>query len=139
MSSGENSERVSFSSSRWLRKRAGVMNFRLHDFRHTFATRLLRKTGNIKLVQKALNHSDIRTTTKYAHVLDDEVGAAMEREQKSPRWNESPTTSPPHVRMAFSAVWATLVGPVSRERETLCALPRHTLSPRPCSLVFPWP
>ncbi len=80
-----------------LRKKAGVVNFRLHDYRHTFATRLLRKTGNIKLVQKALNHSDIRTTTKYAHVLDDEVGAAMEsvaEELRQKRDEKSPTKSP---------------------------------------------
>src|SRR6185437_4641541 len=54
---------------RRLRKRAGVSDFRFHDFRHDLGTKLLRETGNLKLVQKALNHADIRTTTKYAHVL----------------------------------------------------------------------
>jgi site-specific recombinase XerD len=39
----------------------------------------LRETGNLKLVQKALNHSDIATTTRYAHVLNDEIAAAMEK------------------------------------------------------------
>jgi integrase len=68
---------------RRLRKRAGVEGFRFHDFRHDVGTKLLRETGNLKLVQKALNHSDIKTTTKYAHVLDDEVAAGMERVQGS--------------------------------------------------------
>jgi integrase len=63
---------------RRLRKRAGVMGFRFHDFRHDFGTKLLRETGNLKLVQRALNHADIKTTTRYAHVLDKEVEAAME-------------------------------------------------------------
>jgi integrase len=66
-----------------LRNRAGIIDFRFHDLRHDLATKLLRATGNLKLVQKALNHSDIRTTTRYAHVLDDEVGDAMERVAKS--------------------------------------------------------
>jgi len=68
---------------RRLRKRAGVIGFRFHDFRHDVGTKLLRETGNLKLVQKALNHADIKTTTKYAHVLTDEVAAALERLQES--------------------------------------------------------
>jgi integrase len=63
---------------RRLRKRAGVVGFRLHDYRHDLGTKLLRETGNLKLVQRALNHSDLKTTTRYAHVLDDEVAEAME-------------------------------------------------------------
>jgi site-specific recombinase XerD len=38
--------------------------------------------GNLKLVQKALNHANIKTTTRYAHVLDDEVAAALEDIQR---------------------------------------------------------
>ncbi len=54
------------------------VDLRFHDLRHDFATTLLRATGNLKLVQKALGHAKIETTTKYAHVLDDEVAAGME-------------------------------------------------------------
>lgn len=61
-----------------IRKTADVQNFRFHDFRHDVATKLLRATGNLKTVQKALSHADIKTTTRYAHVLDEEVAAAME-------------------------------------------------------------
>jgi integrase len=64
---------------RRLRKRAGVSGFRFHDFRHDFGTKLLRETGNLKLVQRALNHADLKTTSRYAHVLDEEVAEAMER------------------------------------------------------------
>jgi integrase len=63
---------------RRLRKKADVAGFRFHDFRHNFGTKLLRETGNLKLVQRALNHADIATTTRYAHVLDSEVAEAME-------------------------------------------------------------
>jgi integrase len=67
------------AKTQWRRllKRAKVEDFRFHDIRHDVATKLLRNTGNLKLVQRALNHSDIKTTTKYAHVLDDEVAAAL--------------------------------------------------------------
>ncbi|MGM4886296.1 tyrosine-type recombinase/integrase [Tardiphaga sp. 11_C7_N12_6] len=68
-----------------IRANAGVTDFRFHDFRHDFATKLLRETKNLKLVQKALNHADIKTTTKYAHVVDDEVAAGLEAMQKSRR------------------------------------------------------
>src|SRR5262249_42533613 len=66
-----------------VRKLAGVTGFRFHDHRHDFATKLLRETGNLKLVQKALNHRNIRSTLRYAHVLDSEVAEAMERVAKS--------------------------------------------------------
>jgi integrase len=56
-----------------------VADFRFHDFRHDFGTKLLRESGNLKLVQKALNHRDIKSTLRYAHVLDEDVAAAVER------------------------------------------------------------
>lgn len=79
---------------RRLRKRAGVASFRFHDFRHDFGTKLLRETGNLKLVQRALNHADIKTTTRYAHVIDAEVAEAMERveESRNKSRSESRTT-----------------------------------------------
>ena len=63
--------------------KAGVTDFRFHDFRHDLGTKLLRETGNLKLVQQALNHPDIKSTLRYAHVLDAEVAEAMERVAKS--------------------------------------------------------
>jgi integrase len=61
-----------------LRKRAGVTGFRFHDFRHDFGTKILRATGNLKLTQKAMNHRDIKSTLRYAHVLDEDVADAIE-------------------------------------------------------------
>lgn len=64
----------------WRRaiEKAGVKDFRFHDNRHTAATRLLRSSGNLRAVQKLLRHEDIATTTKYAHVTDDDLREAME-------------------------------------------------------------
>lgn len=53
-------------------------DFRPHDLRHDFATVLLRNTGNLELVRKALRHADIQSTRRYAHVTGDEVSAAIE-------------------------------------------------------------
>jgi integrase len=68
---------------RRIRASAGLVGFRFHDFRHDFGTKLLRDSGNLKLVQKAMNHRDIKSTLRYAHVLDDDVAAAVERVAES--------------------------------------------------------
>ena len=59
--------------------RAGITGFRIHDLRHTFGTRLLRATGNLKLTMDSMGHTDISSTLRYAHVLQDEVRAGMAR------------------------------------------------------------
>ena len=48
-----------------------------HTLRHTFATDLYRETKNIRLVQKALGHSDLSTTMIYTHIVDEELEEAM--------------------------------------------------------------
>ncbi len=50
-----------------------------HVLRHTLATDLLRQTKNIRLVQKALGHSDLSTTMIYTHVSDEELEVALRR------------------------------------------------------------
>lgn len=57
---------------------AGIEDFRLHDLRHTAATRLLRASGNLRIVQKLLRHEHITTTVRYAHADDSDLRNAME-------------------------------------------------------------
>lgn len=59
--------------------KAGIENYRFHDNRHTAATRILRATGNIKLVKELLRHDQITTTNKYAHVTQFDILEAMEK------------------------------------------------------------
>ena len=48
-----------------------------HTMRHTFATELLNKTDNLRIVQEALGHEDIRTTQIYTHISNAQVKEAM--------------------------------------------------------------
>jgi integrase len=47
--------------------------FVLHTLRHTTATRMLKKTKNIAMVQRMLGHSNISTTLRYAHIDDQDL------------------------------------------------------------------
>lgn len=83
-------------SSEWQRARAaaGLDDYRWHDNRHTRATRLLRKTGNLKMVQKLLGHTRIETTVRYAHVTDDDLRAALDGESNPPAVATEASTGP---------------------------------------------
>lgn len=52
---------------------------RFHGLRHTAATWILKATGNLKVTKEILGHSDISTTLKYAHVLDEQKRDAVNR------------------------------------------------------------
>lgn len=46
---------------------AGIKNFRFHDLRHTFATRLADEGTDIFTLKEILGHADIKTTMIYVH------------------------------------------------------------------------
>lgn len=54
-------------------KRAGLSDICFHTLRHSFASILLKATGNIYLVQRALGHASIVTTQRYSHLMDDDL------------------------------------------------------------------
>lgn len=54
---------------RTIKKKAGIPdNMRLHDLRHTFATRLVSAGCSLYEVQMLLGHADPRMTQRYAHL-----------------------------------------------------------------------
>jgi integrase len=60
----------------WIK--AGV-EARIHDLRHTTGMRTLRATGNLKVVQKLLGHTDIAITAKfYTDATLEDLRTAME-------------------------------------------------------------
>lgn len=66
--------------TQWRRAKrdAKVPDFRFHDTRHTAATRLVRATGNLKLAQKLLGHTELATTSRYSHVTEADLRAGLE-------------------------------------------------------------
>lgn len=59
-------------------QKAGV-DARIHDLRHTTGMRTLRATGNLRLVQKLLGHTDIAITAKfYTDATLEDLRAGME-------------------------------------------------------------
>jgi len=50
--------------------RLGIKNANLHTWRHTFASYLMMRSGNIRAIQKLLGHKSIKTTEIYAHLSD---------------------------------------------------------------------
>ena len=62
--------------SEWLIK-AGIEGKSAHSLRHSFATGLLARTGDLRLVQSALNHASIVSTTIYVGVDEAKLRAAV--------------------------------------------------------------
>lgn len=63
-----------------LLKKCSLNNFRLHDLRHTFATRLFENGIPPKTVQSLLGHSNISTTLNiYTHVMKDTKDKAIDK------------------------------------------------------------
>ena len=48
-------------------EKANIENFRFHDLRHTFATRLIEKNIDIVVAKELMGHADISTTMIYVY------------------------------------------------------------------------
>jgi len=62
-----------------IRKRAGLLDFRLHDLRHSFASFLVNQGVSLYVVQGLLGHAHSRYTQRYAHLTTDTLVEAAER------------------------------------------------------------
>lgn len=61
-------------------KRAKLPRVTPHTFRHTFATTLLSSGASIKALQRSLGHGSVDMTLNvYAHLLGEDLGAALKR------------------------------------------------------------
>jgi integrase len=57
-------------------------HFSIHSARHTYATFLLKDTGNLRYVQKQLGHSNIAMTSVYADILPEDNGKLANKIQR---------------------------------------------------------
>ena len=64
----EASTRIAWVGEGKGRRRVG--HVRLHDLRHTYASRLLRKNVSIQQLSKLLGHASVKTTERYMHLAD---------------------------------------------------------------------
>ena len=62
-----------------LQARAGLEDVRIHDLRHSFASRALALGESLPMIGKLLGHSQVETTARYAHLARDSVREAAER------------------------------------------------------------
>jgi site-specific recombinase XerD len=59
------------------RVKAGMPELRVHDLRHSFASFLVNAGRSIYEVQNLLGHADIKTTSRYAHLSQESLRAAV--------------------------------------------------------------
>jgi integrase len=52
------------------RKDARLVNFRFHDLRHTFGSRLAERGVDSFTIMELMGHSDLRMTERYVHASD---------------------------------------------------------------------
>ncbi len=64
---------------RTVRAAAALEDVRIHDLRHSFASRALALGETLPVIGKLLGHSDIETTARYAHLAHDSIHETAER------------------------------------------------------------
>ena len=65
--------RLASLTAEWyrVRARAGLDDVRIHDLRHSYATRALSAGESLSMIGRLLGHADIQSTLRYAHAARD--------------------------------------------------------------------
>ena len=62
-----------------LRERAGLDDVRIHDLRHSFASRALAAGESLSMIGRLLGHTDLQSTARYAHLARDAEKVSAEK------------------------------------------------------------
>ena len=62
-----------------IRVRAGLHDVRIHDIRHSFASRALALGEGLPIIGRLLGHRRVETTARYAHLARDSIRESAER------------------------------------------------------------
>jgi integrase len=60
-------------------KAAGISELRMHDLRHSYASMLVNSGLSFPVIGALLGHTQVSTTSRYAHLADDPLRQATER------------------------------------------------------------
>ena len=78
-----------------LRARAGLDDVRIHDLRHSYASRALALGESLSMIGELLGHRRVRTTARYAHLARDAVKVSASRVAESIGADILPETTSP--------------------------------------------
>jgi integrase len=84
-------------------RQAKIQNFRWHDLRHTFASRLVMAGVPLRAVQVLMGHKRIETTLRYSHLGEAHLREAVERLTAAPTSTTTSTSGNEGLQGALAA------------------------------------
>ena len=66
-----------------LPRLGGLEDMRIHDMRHSYASRAQATGESLQMIGRLLGHSEVETTARYAHLAEDSVKESAARVAES--------------------------------------------------------